>query len=157
MAGFLSKSQVEYQVIFEFALMEWIRCTPCLWAQRARGHWAEHEHGNKHKKIYFFFYSGFGFILGSLLYLLQNATYIITKCDSYFITICDENWLQNALGLLLQNAQVLLKNVTAITKCEVYYKMLQYMVILLWMNCYQLRFQKFTFEGSANCLTRKPS
>ena len=44
--------------------------------------------------------------------LLQNATDIITKCD----------------GALLQNASgVLLQNVTVISKCDVYYKLRQYM------------------------------
>ena len=62
--------------------------------------------------------------------LLQNATDIITKCDSYFITKCDKSLLQNASGFLLQNATVLLQNVTVITncddfitKCDSYYKM----------------------------------
>ena len=42
--------------------------------------------------------------------LLQNATVIITKCDSYFIRKCDRR-LQNASGFLLQN-------VSFITKCD---------------------------------------
>ena len=50
--------------------------------------------------------------------LLQNATDVITKCDSYFITKCDRSLLQNAAGFLLQNATVLLQNVTVITKCD---------------------------------------
>ena len=41
--------------------------------------------------------------------LLQNATEIITKCD--------KSLLQNALGILFQNATVLLQNVTVVTKC----------------------------------------
>ena len=55
--------------------------------------------------------------------LLQNASDIITKWDSYFITKCDKGLLQNASGFLLQNAAVLLKNTTVITKCNVYYKL----------------------------------
>ena len=39
--------------------------------------------------------------------LLQNATDVIIKCDSYFITKCDRSLLQNALGFLLLNATVL--------------------------------------------------
>ena len=65
--------------------------------------------------------------------LLQNATDVITKCDSYFITKCDRSLLQNASGFLLQNATVLLQNATillqnttVITKCDVYYKLRQY-------------------------------
>ena len=58
--------------------------------------------------------------------LLQNATDVITKCDSYFITKCDKSLLQNALGFLLQNAKVLLQNATVIRKCDVYYKLRQY-------------------------------
>ena len=46
--------------------------------------------------------------------LLQNATDVITKCDSYFITKCDRSLLQNASGFLLQNATVLLQNVTVL-------------------------------------------
>ena len=42
--------------------------------------------------------------------LLQNATDIMTKCDSYFITKCDRNLLQNASGFLLRNATALLQN-----------------------------------------------
>ena len=72
--------------------------------------------------------------------LLQNATDIITKCDSYFITKCDRSLLQNAsgfllqngTGFLLQNGTVLLQNATVITncddfitKCDTYYKMRQ--------------------------------
>ena len=50
--------------------------------------------------------------------LLQNATDIITKCDSYFITKCDRS--------LLQIAMILLQNATVITKCDIYYKLRQY-------------------------------
>ena len=57
---------------------------------------------------------------------LQNATDIITKCDSYFVTKCDRSLLQNAQGFLLQSATVLIQNATVITKCDVYYKMRQY-------------------------------
>ena len=53
--------------------------------------------------------------------LLQNATDVITKCDSYFITKRNRSLLQNASGFLLQNA-------TVITKCDVYYKLRQYNV-----------------------------
>ena len=68
--------------------------------------------------------------------LLQNATDIMTKCDSWFIAKCDRRLLQNASGFLLQNATVyykmwqllqiatiLLENATLITKCDVYYKL----------------------------------
>ena len=44
--------------------------------------------------------------------LLQNATDIITKSDSYFITKCDKNLSQNVSGFLLQNATVLLQIAT---------------------------------------------
>ena len=64
--------------------------------------------------------------------LLQNATNVITKCDSYFITKRDRSLLQNAsffyykMRQLLQNAAILLQNATVITKCDVYYKLRQY-------------------------------
>ena len=41
--------------------------------------------------------------------LLQNATDIITKSDSYFITKRDRSLLQNAASFLLQNATVIIK------------------------------------------------
>ena len=47
------------------------------------------------RKPIFGVHSGFGFLFGSLLHLLQNATYIITKCDSCFIAKYDESWLKN--------------------------------------------------------------
>ena len=50
--------------------------------------------------------------------LLQNATYIITKCDSYFITKCDRS--------LLQNATVLIEDATVIKKYDFYYKLRHY-------------------------------
>ena len=53
--------------------------------------------------------------------LLQNVT-DITKRDNYFITKFNKRFSQNAWGFLLQNA-------TAITKCKVYYKMLQYTIL----------------------------
>ena len=65
--------------------------------------------------------------------LLQNATDVITKCESYFITKLDRDLLQNAsvfllqnATVLLQNATILLQNTTVITKCDVYYKLRQY-------------------------------
>ena len=66
--------------------------------------------------------------------LFQNATDIITKCDSKFITKCDRSLSQNASGFLLQNATILLQNATVITNCDnfitkcddVYYKLQQY-------------------------------
>ena len=58
--------------------------------------------------------------------LLQNTTDVITKRDSYFITQCDRSLSQNASGFLLQNAIVLLQNVTVITKCDVYCKLRQH-------------------------------
>ena len=55
--------------------------------------------------------------------LLQNATNIITKYDNYFVTKCDRSLLQIALDFLLENATLLLQNVTIFTKCDVYYKL----------------------------------
>ena len=59
--------------------------------------------------------------------LLQNATDINTKCDSYFITKCDRCLFQNSSGFLLQNA-------TVITKSVVYYKMVRYTHLLIYLN-----------------------
>ena len=59
--------------------------------------------------------------------LLQNATDINTKCDSYFITKCDRSLFENSPGFLLQNA-------TVITKSVVYYKLLRYTHLLIYLN-----------------------
>ena len=59
--------------------------------------------------------------------LLENATDVIKKCDSYFITKCDKSLLQNALSCLLQTATVLLQIVAVVTNCGVNYKMRRYM------------------------------
>ena len=50
--------------------------------------------------------------------LLQNATYIFTKCDICFIIKCDKSLLQNPSAFLLQNTAVSLQNTTVITKCD---------------------------------------
>ena len=62
--------------------------------------------------------------------ILQNATDIIPKCDSYFVTKCDRSLLQNSSSFLLLNATVFLQNATVITnydnfitKYDSYYKM----------------------------------
>ena len=47
--------------------------------------------------------------------LLQNGTYIITKCYSYFITKCNRS--------LLQNATIVTNCDNFVTKCHSYYKM----------------------------------
>ena len=52
--------------------------------------------------------------------LLQNATDIITKCDSYFITKCNRSLLQNASVFLWQfyyKMRQLLQNMSFITNC----------------------------------------
>ena len=55
--------------------------------------------------------------------LFQNATAIL-------LSKCDRNLLQNVSGFLLKNATVLLQNVTAFTKCVVYYKLQQHTLYL---------------------------
>ena len=55
--------------------------------------------------------------------LLQNATDINTKCNSYFITKCNRSLLETASGFLLQNATVITNCDDFITKCDSYYKM----------------------------------
>ena len=62
--------------------------------------------------------------------LLQNATDIITKCDSYFITKCGKSLLLHVSELFLRNMTVLLQNVTVITKCDAYYKIVQILIFL---------------------------
>ena len=77
--------------------------------------------------------------------LLQNATDVITKCDSYFIIKRDRSLLQNASGFLLQNATNLLQNATVITKCGSYYKMQRLLQIAIvhklldWFQNYYLK------------------
>ena len=53
--------------------------------------------------------------------LLQNATGIITKCNSYFITKCDRILLQNVSGFLLQNVAVQLQ-IATVHSCFLYIK-----------------------------------
>ena len=76
---------------------------------RVKGYLAKHEHVTRHEFSY----------LINCDTLLQNATDIITKCDSYFITKCVRFFITNIATVLLQNA-------TVITKCDVYYKLRQY-------------------------------
>ena len=54
---------------------------------------------------------------------LQNATDIVSKCNSYFITKCVRSLLENASSFLLQNVTVLLQKATIDTKCAVYCKL----------------------------------
>ena len=81
--------------------------------------------------------------------LLQNATDIITKCDSYIIIKCDKSLLQNASGFLLQNATVSLQNATVntncgnfITKCDSYYKMRRLLQIATVQKLIQLSYKE---------------
>ena len=76
---------------------------------------------------------------GSLWTLLQNATDMITKHDRFFIRKCDKSLLQNVSAFLLQHATALLQNVTVVTKCngcftkcDSYYKILQYQDNEIW-------------------------
>ena len=55
--------------------------------------------------------------------LLQNATDINKKCNSYFITKCDKGLFKNASSSLLQNAAVITKCLDFITKCDNHYKL----------------------------------
>ena len=63
--------------------------------------------------------------------LFQNATDVITKCDSYLTAKCGKSLLQNVQAFyykmrqfynkmqeLLQNETILLQNRTVITKCD---------------------------------------
>ena len=69
--------------------------------------------------------------------LLQNATDIITKCDSYFITKCDKTLLQNVSGLFLQNATVITKCDDFNTIYDSYYKMRLLLQIATVQSCFQ--------------------
>ena len=95
---------------------ERIGCTPSVKWRRVKGYSAHYEHDTTHEVSYLIRYD----------ILLQNATDIITKCDSYFVTKCDRSLSQNAIGYLLQNATILLENTAVITKYDVYYKLRQY-------------------------------
>ena len=66
--------------------------------------------------------------------LVQNATDLTTKCDSYFLAKYDKSLLQKVSAFLLQNVTVTLQNATVITKCDdfipkcdVYYEIRQYL------------------------------
>ena len=94
---------------------------------------------------------------------LQNATNIITKCDSCFVTKCDISLLQNVSRFSSQNAAILLQSAKVITnsddfikKCNSYYKMRPLLQIarvhsvvhffqLLYFELKVLPFRKVTF------------
>ena len=64
-------------------------------------------------------------ITGSISSLLQSATSVITKCDSFFITKwCDKCYYK--VRQLLQSVTILLQSATGITKCDDYYKVRRY-------------------------------
>ena len=50
--------------------------------------------------------------------LLQNATDVITKCDSYFITKHDRSLLQKFVRFFITRCDSFIKNSTVITKCD---------------------------------------
>ena len=49
---------------------------------------------------------------------------VITKCDSFFITKCDKCYYK--VRQVLQSVTILLQSATGITKCDDYYKVRQY-------------------------------
>ena len=51
--------------------------------------------------------------------LLQNATYTITKCNSYFIIKCDRFFITK-FTVLLQNVSYITNCDDFITKCDVF-------------------------------------
>ena len=69
--------------------------------------------------------------------LLQNATDIITKCDSYFITKCDKTLSQNASGLFLQNSTVITNCDDFNTIYDSYYKLRLLLQIATVQSCFQ--------------------
>ena len=85
------------------------------------------------------------YIRPSISSLLQSATSVITKSDSFFyykvrwsvITKCDKCNLKG--GQLLQSVTILLQSATGITKYDDYYKVRQY------KPCYCTRW--FAFNG----------
>ena len=69
---------------------------------------------------------GYGLIFGSL-------SQFITKCGRYYYKMCQLFYYEmtqfyHNMQQLIQNAAILLDNVTVTTKCDVYYKMLRYNV-----------------------------
>ena len=67
-----------------------------------------HKHGFRHKKFYL--WQSIVVVVSYLVHydtLLQNATDITTKCNSYFIANCEKNLLQDASGDILQNNTVI--------------------------------------------------
>ena len=89
---------------------------------------AEHEHGDRDKISYLIHYNN----------LLQNATDVITKRDSYFITKCDEVYFKNRQVFITKRDSV-------ITKCDSYYKMrvITYCDSTLCHGCFPVNFAKF--------------
>ena len=59
---------------------------------------------------------GFLVLRPSISSLLQSATSVITKCDSFFITKCDKCYYK--VRQVLQSVTILLQSATIITKCD---------------------------------------
>ena len=75
------------------------------------GYAAQHEHGSRHEVLYLIHYDTF----------LQNAIYIILKCDNFFITKCGK-LITKCISFLLKNTAVITKCDDFITKCDNDYK-----------------------------------
>ena len=71
--------------------------------------------------------------------LLQNATNVIAKCDSYFITKHDRS--------LLQNATVITECDDFITKCDIYYKLLRTLEAIEYVKKYPTFQEKYKLHG----------
>ena len=81
--------------------------------------------------------NGYGFIFGSLWHYKTRP--ILTKYESYFITKCNKSLLEKVRQLQIVTG--LFQNVTAIIKCNFYYKIIAKCVSAKW----NIRFRKYVF------------
>ena len=74
---------------------------------------------------------------------------VITKCDSFFITKCDKCYYK--VRQVLQSVTILLQSATGITKCDDYYKVRQYIRPLdIFRNGNRLIYKLSPFNSTAS-------
>ena len=122
----MSKTCFRFQNVSNEVLLTWFENFKSFWSMCSGKGLKDIEHSMSIENLILGVYSVTVSYLIRCDSLLQNATDIITKCDSYFITKCDRSLLQNASDFLLQNATVITNYNNFITKRDGYYKMRQY-------------------------------
>ena len=87
-----------------------VSCTPSLYWRMVKEYSAQPENATKREVSYLIYYDT----------LLQTATDIIIKCDSYFVTKCARIFITKCARIFITKCD------SFITKCDVYYQLRQY-------------------------------